>query len=70
MIGHRKQRERQILQQIEAGYPRIADMVPQMYKGVDKRLWPAAGRSVHAHLIDLEQRGKVARSGEEWLVKR
>ncbi|WP_156841258.1 MBL fold metallo-hydrolase [Novosphingobium aquimarinum] len=68
MIGHRKQRERQILRQIEAGRPRIADMVPQMYKGVDERLWPAAGRSVLAHLIDLEQRGAVARSGEEWKI--
>jgi hypothetical protein len=37
-----------------------------MYKGVDRQLWPAAGRSVQAHLIDLERRGRVARSGETW----
>ncbi|HKT84911.1 MAG TPA: MBL fold metallo-hydrolase [Novosphingobium sp.] len=66
MIGHRRQREKQILRQIESGRHRIEDMVPHMYKGVDQRLWPAAGRSVLAHLIDLERRELVTRSGEEW----
>ncbi|MET1755286.1 MBL fold metallo-hydrolase [Novosphingobium sp. RD2P27] len=66
MIGHRRQRERQILRQIGEGRTRIGQMVPQMYKGVDERLWPAAGRSVHAHLIDLAQRGLVAQCGEDW----
>ena len=32
-------------------------MVPEMYKGTDVRLHPAAARSVLAHLLDLEQRG-------------
>ena len=68
MIGHRRQREKQILRQIEAGRTRIAEMVPQMYKGVDERLWPAAGRSVLAHLIDLERRGIAIRSEEEWTL--
>ncbi|MCT2397938.1 MBL fold metallo-hydrolase [Novosphingobium mangrovi (ex Huang et al. 2023)] len=68
MIGHRRQRERQILRQIEAGRTRIADMVPHMYKGVDKRLWPAAGRSVHAHLIDLERRGMAYLREDEWAI--
>jgi glyoxylase-like metal-dependent hydrolase (beta-lactamase superfamily II) len=46
----------------------IEAMVPLMYKGVDQRLWPAAGRSVLAHLIDLERRGKVQRDGDRWLL--
>ena len=66
MIGHRRQRERQILKQIGEGRTRIAQMVPLMYKGVDERLWPAAGRSVHAHLIDLAHRGVVSETGEDW----
>ncbi|PEQ12780.1 MBL fold metallo-hydrolase [Novosphingobium sp. PC22D] len=70
MIGHRKQRERQILRQIGEGRRLITEMVPHMYKGVDERLWPAAGRSVLAHLIDLEQRGEVARSDHEWRIAR
>jgi glyoxylase-like metal-dependent hydrolase (beta-lactamase superfamily II) len=68
MIGHRRQRERQILKLMGEGLNAIADLVPRMYKGVDQRLWPAAGRSVLAHLIDLEQRGKVTRRLEEWTL--
>ena len=68
MIGHRRQRENQIVRQIESGVGRIAEMVPAMYKGVDPRLWPAAERSVHAHLIDLERRGRVVRCGEAWTI--
>lgn len=67
MIGHRRSREKQILKQIGEGHTRIAQMVPRMYKGVDERLWPAAGRSVLAHLIDLDRRGFVTPVGEEWL---
>lgn len=59
MMGHRKHREGQILRHLgeaEAGRS-IAEMVPEMYKGVDTRLHPAAARSVLAHLLDLQQRG-------------
>ncbi|WP_442800368.1 hypothetical protein [Sphingomonas sp. LH128] len=43
-------------------------MVPLMYKGVDERLWPAAGRSVLAHLLDLEKRGITTRREDEWTL--
>ena len=66
MIGHRRQRETQIARLLEEGLSLIPDMVPRMYKGVDERLWPAAGRSVLAHLIDMERKGLASRSGEEW----
>jgi len=68
MIGHRRQRESQILKLLGQDIGRIPQMVPQMYKAVDERLWPAAERSVLAHLIDLEQRAKVARSDDEWTL--
>ena len=66
LMGHRRQREGQILAQLAGGPRAIPDMVAQMYASVDRRLWPAAGRSVLAHLIDLETRGRVQRSGEDW----
>lgn len=66
MMGHRKQREGQIIRMIGQGVGTIADMVPHMYKGVDQRLWPAAGRSVLAHLIDLRDRGVVSANGNHW----
>ncbi len=68
MMGHRKQREGQILRLLAAGTGHIPDMVAQMYKGVDKRLHPAAGRSVLAHLIDLRDRGMVAGAEEDWAL--
>ncbi len=68
MMGHRKQRERQVLRQLEAGPQAIPDMVPLMYKGIDTRLYGAAGRSVLAHLIDLENRRLVARQGDAWAL--
>lgn len=58
MMGHRKQREGQILRFLDRnGASAIPDMVAEMYKGVDPRLYGAAGRSVLAHLIDLDGRG-------------
>lgn len=68
MIGHRRQRENQIVKHMQNGISRIPDMVPLMYKGVDQRLWPAAERSVLAHLIDLERKGKATRSADEWAL--
>ncbi|MBH0114157.1 MBL fold metallo-hydrolase [Novosphingobium sp. YJ-S2-02] len=69
MIGHRRSRERQIQRQIEEGRTRIPEMVARMYKGLDERLFPAAQRSVLAHLIDLERRALVERFGEDWHLR-
>ncbi len=64
MIGHRRQRERQILKLLEKGPYEIGQMVAAMYKGLDERLIGAAGKSVLAHLLDLQGRGRVkAQSG-------
>ncbi len=68
MMGHRKQRERQILKLLEEGPAAIIDMVPQMYKGLDPRLKGAAGQSVRAHLIDLQNRDRVMLSGDVWAI--
>ena len=66
MIGHRRQRENQILRLLgEAPHP-AADLVPRMYKGLDPRLAGAAEMSVTAHLLDLERRGLVSRSADIW----
>ena len=66
LMTHRRQRETQILTQLEAGPATIPAMVAVMYAGVDPRLHPAAGLSVLAHLIDLERRGRAACDGETW----
>ena len=67
MIGHRMQRERQILNRLEAADRTVPEIVAAAYPGLDPRLVPAAGASVTAHLLDLVRRGLVMRGeGETW----
>lgn len=68
MIGHRRQRERQILKLLEAGEGHIPDMVAAMYKGLDPRLTGAAGRSVLAHLVDLQNQGRAMMTEGHWSI--
>jgi glyoxylase-like metal-dependent hydrolase (beta-lactamase superfamily II) len=60
-IAHRLEREMQILTSLAAGVDTIPDIVARLYVDVDKRLHPAAARSVFAHLIQLTQEGRVGR---------
>jgi glyoxylase-like metal-dependent hydrolase (beta-lactamase superfamily II) len=66
MLGHRKQREGQILRLLDRGPASIPDMVARMYVGLDPRLSQAAGASVLAHLLDLDGRGRVRAVGDVW----
>ena len=66
LIGHRMQRERQIVRLIEERARPITEIVAEAYPGLDARLVVAAGGSVFAHLLDLEARGIVVREGEIW----
>lgn len=66
MLGHRRQREAQILRLLGEEPQPIASMVQTMYKGLDPRLNGAAGRSVLAHLLDLERQGRVGKRGDAW----
>jgi glyoxylase-like metal-dependent hydrolase (beta-lactamase superfamily II) len=58
-IDHRLDRETQILACLRDGVATIPEMVARMYADVDKRLHPAAARSVLAHLIQLTEEGRV-----------
>ncbi|MEK9211934.1 MBL fold metallo-hydrolase [Sphingomonas sp. 2378] len=67
MLGHRKQREGQILRLLRQGDDlTIAAMTARMYVGLNPRLLPAAERSVMAHLYDLRTRGLVREEGASW----
>lgn len=66
MLGHRRQREAQILRLLGEAPQTIPAMVAVMYKGLDPRLTGAAGRSVLAHLLDLQNKGRVVCSVDEW----
>ena len=66
LIGHRLQREKQILKLVGEQPRAVPDIVANAYPGLDPRLVVAAGGSVLAHLVDLAKRGLVQQSGETW----
>jgi glyoxylase-like metal-dependent hydrolase (beta-lactamase superfamily II) len=69
LIGHRMQREKQILKLLGGGPSTVPVIVAAAYPGLDPRLVPAAGGSVTAHLMDLARRGLVdALEGEAWTL--
>ncbi len=68
MLGHRRQREAQILRLLGEAPQAIPQMVAAMYKGLDPRLTGAAGRSVLAHLLDLERQGRVQPRKDIWTI--
>ena len=69
LVLHRRQREEQILAELKHGEGHVPTMVARMYKSIDPGLHPAAGRSVLAHLLDLEGRGMVTRAGDRWSLR-
>jgi glyoxylase-like metal-dependent hydrolase (beta-lactamase superfamily II) len=68
LVGHRMQREKQILGLVGERRRAIPDIVADAYPGLDPRLVVAAGGSVLAHLLDLERRGLVVGDGETWIA--
>jgi glyoxylase-like metal-dependent hydrolase (beta-lactamase superfamily II) len=61
---HRVARENQVIECLENGITQIMDMVPLLYASTDKRLWPAAARSLQAHMIRLVKIGRASGGGE------
>lgn len=63
-IAHRMQRERQVLDAIRAGARTIPEMRRRIYAELDERLHGAAEVQIYAHLIKLQDEGRVdAREG-------
>lgn len=61
---HRAEREGQILACLRDGRSTIPDIVARLYADVDKRLHPAAARTVLAHLIQLENEKRARGNGD------
>lgn len=66
LIGHRLQREKQVLRLLRETPRDIPAIVAAAYPGLDPRLVTAAGGSVHAHLLDLQARGLVDAEEDRW----
>ncbi len=58
-LDHRAEREAQIMNCLRDGISTIPEIVARLYSDVDKRLHPAAGLSVLAHLIELVQQRRA-----------
>lgn len=69
-IEHRTHREQQILACLADGCDTIDAMVPIMYRGLDRRLFPAAARSVYAAVLHLHERELLSCDGAPVLQSR
>jgi glyoxylase-like metal-dependent hydrolase (beta-lactamase superfamily II) len=65
-IEHRRLRERQVLDGLEAGPATPEELVARIYVDVDPILHPVAEMSVRAHLAELAQRGRTVQDGDRW----
>jgi glyoxylase-like metal-dependent hydrolase (beta-lactamase superfamily II) len=62
-LSHRAQREEQVVAALEGGRATPEEMVPEIYgEEVSPSMFPAAARSVLAHLLKLEREERVART--------
>ena len=58
-IAHRLQREQQVMEAMRAGARTIPEMRRRIYTDLDERLVPAAEIQISAHLIKLQDEGRV-----------
>lgn len=60
-LEHRAMREEQIVSALQDGLDTPERMVPAIYTDHAEELYPAAARSILAHLLKLEREGRVTR---------
>lgn len=65
-VGHRADRERQVLDALAVGLGTIPEMVGRIYVGLAPALHGHAGRNLQAHLFKLEDEGRVRLDGDRW----
>ena len=57
-LKHRRAREQAVLDLTRAGLS-PDEMLPQLYAGVDQRLWPLSRRNIDSHLLKLREEGRL-----------
>lgn len=66
IIAHRLQREAKVVERLgRAGTATVDTLVASVYDDVDPRLHPVAKSSLLAHLLKLEQEGRVVRDSAD-----
>lgn len=67
IIGHRREREAQVLAAVPSDKPIVAQAIAaELYPQLDDRLRPMAAAQVEAHLIGLASDGSVVADGAGW----
>lgn len=60
LLDHRRNRDAQILAQLDEGPRSVREIVTVLYAAVDRELWRPAARSVMSHLIAMQADGRAA----------
>jgi glyoxylase-like metal-dependent hydrolase (beta-lactamase superfamily II) len=69
LIAHRLEREQQLLTLLGRGRKSVKQMAAEIYPELDPRLMELALSQVRAHLQKLVREGRVAASGEEYVLQ-
>jgi len=67
-IDHRLEREEQVMAALRAGDRTAQEIVARVYRGMKESLVPLAQESVTAHLLKLQQEGRVQVDQEAWTI--
>jgi ribonuclease/clavin/mitogillin len=65
-INHRTQREAELLQALQGGPRRVADLAVELYRGLPAKLMRFAELQIQAGLLKLQQEGKATATDQEW----
>ena len=60
LLYHRREREVQILTQLQAGPATPHELAKAIYTDIDAKLIPVAARNVFAHLLELHNKGLIS----------
>ncbi len=69
-LDHRQQREDQVLGALAWGLSTVDDITSAIYAGLTSARALMARESVLAHLVKLEDDGRVRKDGQQWAVRR
>jgi glyoxylase-like metal-dependent hydrolase (beta-lactamase superfamily II) len=65
-LEHRRMREQQVLDALQAGRTTVQEIAESIYDGLDPALLPAARENVRAHLEKLKAQGLVIDEADRW----
>lgn len=67
-IEHRARREAQVMSALQSGDGTIDQLLARIYPGLQQALEPMARESLLAHLVKLEQEGRITRGEAGWVL--